>query len=118
MGTRELPARTRTHCTNAQTHTRTQMGGCAMTATGEPVAAAIDGTDGSHMRLPLPPLNATSLPEPYSPGEVPELDRLEAAAKMVRSAVQCVPIAHRRSTLRDACVRACVRECAPSHCLP
>ncbi|KAG1673093.1 hypothetical protein FOA52_013163 [Chlamydomonas sp. UWO 241] len=72
-----------------------QMGGCAMTATGEPVAAAIDGTDGAHMRLPLPPLNGTSLPEPYSPGESPELDRLEAAAKMIKNHVNVTRFALR-----------------------
>ena len=30
--------------------------------------AAVDGEDGRAWHLPLPPLNATSLPEPYSPG--------------------------------------------------
>ena len=29
---------------------------------------AVDGEDGEAWHLPLPPLNATSLPEPYSPG--------------------------------------------------
>ncbi|GLC43420.1 hypothetical protein PLESTB_001555600 [Pleodorina starrii] len=62
-----------------------QLGGCAMHADGEPVAAAIDGTDGTAWRLPLPPLSATSLPEPYSPGENPPVDRLEAAARLVRN---------------------------------
>jgi hypothetical protein len=31
-------------------------------------AAAIDGADGVHWHLPLPPLNANTLFEPYSPG--------------------------------------------------
>ena len=39
--------------------------GCALVQEGVPVAAAVDGTDGSSWRLPLPPLSATSLPEPY-----------------------------------------------------
>lgn len=59
-----------------------QLGGCVMTAEGEPVAAAIDGLDGKSWHLPLPPLSASSL-EPHSPGENSELDRLEAAAKLV-----------------------------------
>ncbi|KXZ55141.1 hypothetical protein GPECTOR_3g291 [Gonium pectorale] len=62
-----------------------QLGGCAMHEEGEPVAAAIDGTDGRAWRLPLPPLSATSLPEPYSPGDNPPLDRLEAASKLVKN---------------------------------
>lgn len=37
---------------------------------GEAVAAAIDG---GAWRLPLPPLSATSLPEPYSPGDNPQV---------------------------------------------
>lgn len=36
-----------------------------MTPEGEPVAASLDGQDGKAWRLPLAPLNATSLPEPY-----------------------------------------------------
>lgn len=60
-----------------------QLGGCYMTDAGEPWAAAIDGQDASSWRLPLAPLNATSLPEAYSPGENPPLDRLQAAARMV-----------------------------------
>ena len=31
-------------------------------------SAAIDGEDGTHWRLPLPPLDAHTLYEPYSPG--------------------------------------------------
>ncbi|PNH08687.1 hypothetical protein TSOC_004726 [Tetrabaena socialis] len=62
-----------------------QLGGCGMHADGLPVSAALDGTDGAAWRLPLPPLSATSLPEPYSPGERPPYDRLEAAAKLVRN---------------------------------
>lgn len=60
-----------------------QLGGCVMTDDGEPIAAQVDGLDGAAWRLPLPPLTATSLPEPYSPGDSPARDRLEAAAKMV-----------------------------------
>ncbi|GAB4823293.1 hypothetical protein N2152v2_010339 [Parachlorella kessleri] len=59
-----------------------QLGGCAMSPEGEPVAAAIDGQDGKSWHLPLPPLTATSL-EPHAPGESPEGDRLEAAARLV-----------------------------------
>lgn len=54
-----------------------------MTEEGEPVAAMIDGTDSKSWRLPLPPLSTTSLPEPYSHGDNPALDCLEASAKMV-----------------------------------
>lgn len=63
-----------------------QLGGCAMHPEGVPVATALDGSDGASWQLPLPPLSATSLPEPYSPGDNPPVDRLEAAAKMVRAA--------------------------------
>jgi len=55
-----------------------------MTPAGEPFAEAIDGVDAASWRLPLPPLTATSTPEAYSPGEQPQLDRLQAAARLVR----------------------------------
>jgi hypothetical protein len=42
-----------------------QLGNCAMVAEGVPVAAQIDG---GAWQLPLAPLSATSLPEPYSLG--------------------------------------------------
>ena len=54
-----------------------------MSAEGVPVAASIDGQDGKSWRLPLPPLGPKTLPEPFSLGEHPERDRLQAAAKMV-----------------------------------
>lgn len=60
-----------------------QLGGCHMTPAGEPFAEAIDGVDAASWRLPLPPLTATSTPEAYSPGEQPQLDRLQAAARLV-----------------------------------
>jgi glutathione S-transferase len=60
-----------------------QLGGCEMTAEGESVSAIVDGQAGGSWQLPLPPLSGSSLPEPYSPGEDPQKDRLEAAAKMV-----------------------------------
>ncbi|KAK9840509.1 hypothetical protein WJX74_011029 [Apatococcus lobatus] len=60
-----------------------QLGGCCQIPEGEPVSAAVDGEDGRSWHLPLPPLHATSLPEPYSPGEQPERDRLQAAAKLI-----------------------------------
>ncbi|KAG2493053.1 hypothetical protein HYH03_008716 [Edaphochlamys debaryana] len=72
-----------------------QLGGCAMTAEGEPVAAALDGTDGVHWRLPLEPLTATSFPEPYSRGDDPPRDRLAAAAKLVRNREAVVKFALR-----------------------
>lgn len=62
-----------------------QLGGCAMHGEGEVVSAQIDGTDGVHWKLPLPPLSTTSLPEPYSLGDNPALDTLEAASKLVRN---------------------------------
>lgn len=55
-----------------------------MTPAGEPFAEAIDGVDGVSWRLPLAPLTATSTPEAYSPGEQPQLDKLQAAARLVR----------------------------------
>ncbi|EIE23653.1 glutathione S-transferase [Coccomyxa subellipsoidea C-169] len=60
-----------------------QLGGCASVPDADEAAAAIDGVDGKSWQLPLPPLNATSFPEPYSPGEDPPLDRLRAAARLV-----------------------------------
>jgi glutathione S-transferase len=60
-----------------------------MTPEGEQFAAAIDGQDGVSWKLPLPPLNATSTPEAYSPGENPPVDRLAAAARLVRIVVSC-----------------------------
>lgn len=54
-----------------------------MTEEGQPVAEVIDGEAPGSWRLPLPPLTATSLPEPYSPGEDPNRDKLEAAARLV-----------------------------------
>ncbi|GBF92826.1 glutathione S-transferase [Raphidocelis subcapitata] len=69
-----------------------QLGGCYMTPAGEPIAAAIDG---GAWRLPLPPLGPTSLPEPYSPGDNPPLDRLEAAARMVSNHAALVRFALR-----------------------
>lgn len=59
-----------------------QLGGCVSTPEAAPMAAAIDGSDGTAWTLPLPPLNGTSL-EAYSPGEDPPADRLRAAAKLV-----------------------------------
>ncbi|GFR39728.1 hypothetical protein Agub_g209 [Astrephomene gubernaculifera] len=60
-----------------------QLGGCAQHPEGAALAAAIDGQDGTSWRLPLPPLGAACAPEPYSPGEEPPRDRLEAAARLV-----------------------------------
>ena len=54
-----------------------------MSAEGVPIAAMIDGKDRVNWRLPLPPLNGATMPEPYSRGEAPDKDRLQAAAKMV-----------------------------------
>lgn len=59
------------------------------TARARPQPMQIDGKDGRSWHLPLPPLNATSLPEPYSPGEQPALDTLQAAAKMVGGQHAC-----------------------------
>lgn len=44
--------------------------GCCQIPEGEPVSAAVDGEDGRSWHLPLPPLHASSLPEPYSPGDL------------------------------------------------
>ena len=41
---------------------------CVSTSAGEQWRGVIDGTAGHGWHLPLDPLNATSLPEPYSPG--------------------------------------------------
>eukprot|EP00200_Dunaliella_tertiolecta_P018774 CAMPEP_0202399818 /NCGR_PEP_ID=MMETSP1128-20130828/2275_1 /ASSEMBLY_ACC=CAM_ASM_000463 /TAXON_ID=3047 /ORGANISM="Dunaliella tertiolecta, Strain CCMP1320" /LENGTH=483 /DNA_ID=CAMNT_0049003223 /DNA_START=238 /DNA_END=1689 /DNA_ORIENTATION=- len=62
-----------------------QMGGCYFSDEGLPVAAQIDGVDGESWRLPLAPLSATSLPEPFSPGDSPPLDTLEAAASLIKN---------------------------------
>jgi len=69
-----------------------QLGGCAMHADGAPVAAQIDG---GAWRLPLAPLSATSMPEPYSPGDNPQRDTAEAAARMVRNHAAIVKFALR-----------------------
>ncbi|KAL6754402.1 glutathione S-transferase [Haematococcus lacustris] len=72
-----------------------QLGGCAMTAEGVPVSQLIDGTAPGAWQLPLPPLSASSLPEPYSPGENPAADTLEAAAAMVKNHAALVRFALR-----------------------
>jgi hypothetical protein len=64
-----------------------------MTPEGEMFAAAIDGQDGSSWKLPLQPLNATSTPEAYSPGENPPVDRLAAAARLVREEMVMIVVA-------------------------
>jgi glutathione S-transferase len=61
-----------------------QLGGCTMTAEGQAVAAALDGSSaGSSWRLPLPPLSATSMPEPFAGRSDDARDRVEAAARLV-----------------------------------
>ncbi|CAD7703795.1 unnamed protein product [Ostreobium quekettii] len=50
--------------------------------TKDALAADIDGRDGASWSLPLPPLGPDST-EPYSPGEDPPVDRLEAAARLI-----------------------------------
>mmetsp|Transcript_1875 Transcript_1875/g.2893 ORF Transcript_1875/g.2893 Transcript_1875/m.2893 type:complete len:538 (-) Transcript_1875:616-2229(-) len=62
-----------------------QLGSCAMLPEGVAVAAHIDGEEPSSWRLPLSPLSATSLPEPYSLGDNPAADTCEAAAKVVKN---------------------------------
>lgn len=58
-----------------------QLGGCE--ANGDDAqTAARDEIDGGGWRLPLPPLDADAL-EPSWRGERPEMDRVEAAAKLV-----------------------------------
>ena len=47
------------------------------------MARVIDGQEGGSWHLPLAPLTATSLPEPYSPGENPPFDRLFVACRLV-----------------------------------
>ena len=51
---------------------------------GEAVATAIDG-GGDAWRLPLPPLSATSSPEPYRPGDDAPVDTTRAAARLIRN---------------------------------
>ena len=65
-----------------------------MVGAGEAVAAAIDGTDPSSWRLPLAPLGQDSV-EPWPRGDEPELDRLEAAAAMVKNSAAIVKFAAR-----------------------
>ncbi|KAI3436264.1 hypothetical protein D9Q98_002317 [Chlorella vulgaris] len=62
-----------------------QLGGCVSVPEAAAFAAAIDGTDGKSWHLPLPPLTATSLPTMHAPGEQPEVDRLQAAARLVQN---------------------------------
>jgi len=62
-----------------------QLGGCEFNQAGPAHAALIDGEargPGSNWHLPLPPLSAHSS-EPYSAGEVPARDRLQAAARLI-----------------------------------
>lgn len=61
-----------------------QLGGCAMSPSGVPIATTLDGGNGG-WKLPLAPLSSTSMPEPHSAPESPALDRLEAASKIVRN---------------------------------
>ena len=49
-------------------HHSSPCAGCASVPEAAEAAAAVDGEDSKAWHLPLPPLNATSLPEPYSPG--------------------------------------------------
>jgi len=72
-----------------------QLGGCEFGPEGEAAAEAIDGSDGRSWALPLPPLNAASMPEPFEPGEVPARDRLEAAARLIGNHVNVVRFAAR-----------------------
>eukprot|EP00798_Chlamydomonas_sp_ICE-L_P023466 gene23465-17292_t len=58
---------------------------CAMVPEGRPVSLAVDGRDGDSWSLPLSPLTATSMPEPYAPGENPPADRVEAAVRLIRN---------------------------------
>ena len=57
--------------------------GCAQHEDGFAVAETIDGNADGAWRLPLPPLSATSLPEPYAPGDAPAQDRTRAARALV-----------------------------------
>ncbi|PRW59564.1 glutathione S-transferase isoform A [Chlorella sorokiniana] len=61
-----------------------QLGGCVAVPEAKPFLDAIDGKDGKSWRLPLEPLSATSL-EAHTPGEQPEIDRLQAAARLVQN---------------------------------
>lgn len=53
----------------------------------KPFADAIDGRDGKSWRLPLEPLSATSL-EAHTPGEQPEIDRLQVWAGAGRAGLR------------------------------
>ncbi|KAK9811254.1 hypothetical protein WJX72_000670 [[Myrmecia] bisecta] len=72
-----------------------QIGGCASVPEGAEFEAAIDGKDGKSWHLPLPPLTRTTTVEPFSPGDKPEQDRVEAAARLVRNHVNVVKFAAR-----------------------
>ena len=85
-------------CSDFYTHAHDlppQLGGCVSEPEAAPVAAAIDGLDSASWRLPLTPLTPTSLPEPYSPGESPPIDRLKAATKLVSNHVNVTKFALR-----------------------
>ncbi|KAJ9533875.1 hypothetical protein QJQ45_026965, partial [Haematococcus lacustris] len=79
----------------APLHLAAAPAGCAMTAEGVPVSQLIDGTAPGAWQLPLPPLSASSLPEPYSPGENPAADTLEAASAIVKNHTALVRFALR-----------------------
>lgn len=57
---------------------------CAMHADGKAAADTIDGL-GASWTLPLLPLSATSMPEPFSPGDNPRADTTCASAKLIRN---------------------------------
>ena len=65
---RHVPTTCKHRCLIHGIYSLTLHASCAMHGNGEAVAAEIDGEASGAWRLPLAPLSATSLPEPYSPG--------------------------------------------------
>jgi glutathione S-transferase len=71
-----------------------QLGGCAENGDNVEARDAIDGVDGVHWKLPLGPLNASSL-EPWWGEDDPEAARVEAARRVIDNHTNIVRFAAR-----------------------
>lgn len=71
-----------------------QLGGCAENGDNAEARDAIDGTDGVHWRLPLGPLDETSV-EPWWGVDDPKAARMEAARRVIENRVNVVRFAAR-----------------------
>ena len=84
-----------------------QLGGCAENGENAEARDAIDGTDGVHWRLPLGPLDETSL-EPWWGVDDPKAARMEAARRVIENRVNVVRFA----------ARGCGQEGRPGYSAP